>query len=134
MQPKRKTVLYIDSEPSFLEQQKQDLKFKDLDGHLYSFNNVIDAFEFIENQIIDKNNKLHYIIIDEKVAGQQLAHSLERIWGLNNFLRKPDVIVITDNNNTLLKNKIMQYPFVSVYLVKPVPTNYIEFLITGQIA
>ena len=134
MQPKRKTVLYIDSERSFLEQQIQDLKIKDLDGHLYSYDNIVDAFDFIENQIIDKNNKLHYIIIDEKVAGEQLANSLERIWGLNNFLKKPDVIVVTDNNTTLLRNKIMQYPFVSVYLVKPMPTNYIEFLITGQIA
>lgn len=134
MQRKNKTVLYIDSEPSFLEQQKQDLKIKDLDGHLHLFDNVNDAFEFMENQIIEKNHKLHYIILNENVVGQQLSNSLERIWGLNDFLKKPDVIVITDNNSTMVKNKIMQYPFVSVYLVKPVPTNYIEFLITGQIA
>src|SRR5690606_13085876 len=134
MQRKNKNVLYIDSEPSFLEQQKQDLKFKELDEHLYSFNNINEAFEFMEDHIIERNHKLHYIILNEKVVGQQLSNYLEKIWGLNEFLKRHDVIVITDNNNTMVRNKVMQYPFVSVYLVKPVPNNYIEFLITGQIA
>lgn len=135
MQNKRKKVLVIDSEISFLEEQKRELSNKDLGEHLYSFDNITEAFDFIETQIIGKNNKLHYIILNEKVVGSQLSNSLEKIWGLNDFLKKPDIIVLTDEkNNTLIRNRIMQYPFVSVFLMKPVPSNYIEFLITGQIA
>ncbi len=134
MQQKIKKVLCIDSEPSFIEQQKKSLSSKELDDYLYSYNNLSEAFEFIENQIIKKNNKIHYIILDEKVAGNQLSYSLEKIWGLNSFLKKPDVIVVTEDNNALIHNKIMHYPFVSVFIVKPVPSNYIEFLITGQIS
>jgi hypothetical protein len=130
---KIKKVLYIDSEPSFLEQQKKKLSHKELDSNLYSFSNFSDAFEFIETHIIEKNNKLHYIILDEKLAGKHLSNSLDKLWGLNDFLKKPDIIIIADENNAFLRNRIMQYPFVTAYLVKPIPSNYIEFLITGQV-
>lgn len=134
MQRKRKKVLCIDSEPSFIEQQKKELSHKELDDNLFFFDNLADAFEFIETQIIEKNVKLHYIILDEKVAGKQLSHSLDKFYGLNKFLRKPDIIIVTDDSSILLRNRIMQYPFISAFLVKPIPSNYIEFLITGHLA
>jgi response regulator RpfG family c-di-GMP phosphodiesterase len=134
MKQKRKKVLYIDSEPSFLEQQKKELKAKELDIHLYPFDNLEKAFEFMEKQIIKKNNKLHYILLCENIAGDQLYSSLEKFDQLNEFLKKPDIIVLAENNNHSIRNRVMQYPFVSAFIVKPIPTNYIEFLITGQIA
>lgn len=135
MQHKRKKVLVIDSEISFLEEQKKELSIRNLDDHLYSFDNIDDAFNFIETHVIGGNKKLHYIILDEKVVGKQLSNSMDRFWELNSFLRKPDIIVLTEEkNNTLIRNQIMQYSFVSVFLVKPIPSDYIQFLITGQIA
>jgi response regulator RpfG family c-di-GMP phosphodiesterase len=134
MKQKRKKVLYIDSEPSFLEQQKKELKAKELDIHLYPFDNLEKAFEFMEKQIIKKNNKLHYILLCENIAGDQLYSSLEKFDQLNEFPKKPDIIVLAENNNHSIRNRVMQYPFVSAFIVKPIPTNYIEFLITGQIA
>jgi hypothetical protein len=131
-QRKIKKVLCIDSEPSFIEQQKEELINKELDDHLYSFNDLNEAFDFIETQVIKKNDKIHYIILDEKVAGNQLTSSLEKFWGLNSFLKKPDVIIVSEDNDAMVRNRVMQYPFVSVFLMKPVPSNYIEFLITGQ--
>lgn len=134
MLQKRKKVLCIDSETSFIEQQKKELNRKELDGHLFSFDNLADAFDFIENQVIEKNVKIHYIILDEKIAGKKLTSSLEKFYGLNKYLRKPDIIVVAEDNNILLRNRIMQYPFVSAFLVKPIPSNYIEFLITGHLS
>lgn len=132
MQRNRKKVLCIDSESAFLEQQRKELSHKNLDDNLISFNNLTDAFKFIETQIIEKNDKLHYIILDERVVSKQLTRSLDKFRGLNQFLKKPDVIVITEENDTFLRNQIMQYPFITAFLVKPIPSNYIEFLITGQ--
>jgi len=134
MQNKKRKVLLIDSEPSILEQQKKLLRNKELDEHLYSFMNLSEAMIFIEAHIINNKNKLHYIILDEKAVGNQLSRNLEKFWGINSFLKKPDIIVITEDNNALIRNRIMQYPFVSVFLVKPMPSSYIEFLITGQLS
>ncbi|MFW6352078.1 MAG: hypothetical protein ACOC2E_06795 [Bacteroidota bacterium] len=132
MQRKRKKVLCINSESSFLEQQKKELRYKNLDDNLISFNNLSDAFRFIETQIIEKNEKVHYIILDESIVSKHLTRSLDKFWGLNHFLKKPDVIIVTEENNAFLRNRVMQYPFVAAFLVKPIPSSYIEFLITGQ--
>jgi hypothetical protein len=131
MEQKRKKVLCIDSQTSFLEKQKKELKVKDLDIHLFPFNNLEKAFDFIEKQIIQGNNKIHYIILCENV-GDQLYSSLEKLERLNEFLKSPDIIVLTESKNHHTRNRVMQYPFVSALLVKPIPSNYIEFLITGQ--
>jgi hypothetical protein len=48
MQQEKKKVLCIDSEPSFIEQQKKELSHKELDDNLVFFDNMKDAFEFIE--------------------------------------------------------------------------------------
>ncbi len=133
MQRKKKKVLCVDSESLFLEQQRKNLSHKDLDDNLISFNNLADAFSFIETHIIEKNDKLHYIIIDEKTVNKQLTYSLDKLWGLNHFLKKPDIIIVTEQNDAFLRNRVMQYPFVTVFLIKPIPSNYIEFLITGQL-
>jgi hypothetical protein len=63
-----------------------------------------------------------------------LLPSLGKISSLKNYLKKPEVIVCTSENNNELRNKVMQFPVVSAFLVKPVPQNYIEFLITGQLS
>ena len=131
-QQNKKKVLYIDSEPSFLELQKKELANSGIQDHLYTFVDLNEAFDFIEKQVIKKNEKIHYIILDDKVVSKQLSNSLEKFWELSSYLKKPDLIILTEDKDALVRNRIMQYPFVSVFLVKPVPSNYIKFLITGQ--
>lgn len=132
MKQKRKKVLCIDSDPAFLEQQKRTLEKKELDDCFYPFPDFREALQFIEKKVISNGKNLHYIILDEKITGERLTDSLEKISGIKAYLKKPDVIVCTENNNDKLRNHVMQYPFVSAFLVKPIPHNYIEFLITGN--
>ncbi|MGC9352876.1 MAG: hypothetical protein ACP5D9_03500 [Mariniphaga sp.] len=132
MEKKRKKVLCIDSDPSFLTRQQNTLRHKNLENCFFGFNDFWEAYHFIEKQIITQNKKLHYILLDEKIPGRRLLPLLGKISALKNYLKKPEVIVCTSENNNELRNKVMQFPVVSAFLVKPVPQNYIEFLITGQ--
>ncbi len=132
MRQKRRKVLCIDSDSSFLDQKEKELEKKELGDYFFPFNDFWKAFQFVEKQIIAKNEKLHYILLDERIAGQKLAASIEKISGLKTFLKKPEVIVCTRNNSDDLRNHVMQYPIVSAFLVKPIPRSYIEFLITGD--
>ena len=132
MNQKRKKVLCVDSDSSFIVKQKKELSRKDIDHFFFGFNDFWDALHFLEKQIIAQNEKLHYILLDEKIMGKQLTGSLEKISGMKSFLKKPEVIVCTSKASNELRNKVMQYPFVSAILVKPIPQNYIEFLITGR--
>lgn len=132
MRQKRKKVLCVDSDPSFLDLQKKTLTHKKIGHCFFGFNDFGDAIHFIEKQVIPHNEKLDYILLDQKILGKELLPSLEKISGLKNFLKKSEIIVCTNENNNALRNQVMQYPFVSAFLVKPIPSNYIEFLITGQ--
>jgi CheY-like chemotaxis protein len=132
MKAKRKKVLCVDADVAFLENQKKALGEQDLEDCFFGFTDFWEALHFIEKQIIARNKKLHYILLDEKIPGKQLAATLEKLAGLKNFLKKPEIIVCTSNNSNDLRNQVMQYHFVSALLEKPIPENYIGFLITGQ--
>lgn len=134
MKQKRKKVLCIDSDPSFLTRQQTTLSQKKLEHFFYGFNDFWDAYQFLEKQIIAQNEKLHYILLDENIMGLRLLPSLEKIASLKNYMKKPEVIVCTTQNDNDLRNQVMQFPVVSTFLVKPLPQNYIEFLITGKMA
>lgn len=134
MRQRKKKVLCIDSDLNFLNSQQKNLSNKNLDNCFFGFNDFWGAYHFLERQIITQNEKLHYILLDEKILGRQLLSSLEKISSLKNFLKKPEVIVCTNKNDTDLRNQVMQFPVVSSVLVKPIPPNYIEFLITGHSA
>ena len=134
MKQKKKKVLCIDSDPNFLIHQQKTLSNKNLEHCFFGYNDFWGAYHFLEKQIITQNEKLHYILLDEKILGRQLLSSLEKITSLKNYMKKPEVIVCTHKNNNDLRNKVMQFSVVSTVLVKPIPQNYIEFLITGHSA
>jgi len=130
----QKNVLYVDSEPSLIAMQKKNLSVKNLDSNLFSFGNIEEAFHFIDSHVIRKNNKLHYVIVDERTMEAQFLNSINRLWGFKDYLKKLEIIIIADKRSVISKNHIMQYPFVSVFMIRPYPSDYIEFLITGRIS
>jgi response regulator RpfG family c-di-GMP phosphodiesterase len=132
MKQNRKKVLCLDSDHNFLNNQEQLLSRKEIRNCFFGFTDFWEAVGFVEKQIIPKNKKLHYILLDEKILGERLSASLEKIATLKNFLKKTEIIVCTRENDSDLRNRVMQYPFISAFLVKPIPDNYIGFLITGH--
>jgi len=127
-----KKVLYIDADSDFLDHLERDLDKKNLDDYFFPFNDFWNALHFVEKQIIEKNKKLHYIILDEKIIARQLDSSLEKISEYKNYMNNPDIIFCTSNNNNGLRNKVMQHRVITAFLVKPIPEDYVEFLITGS--
>jgi response regulator RpfG family c-di-GMP phosphodiesterase len=134
MKQKRKKVLCIDSDSTFLKKQEEILGQRELDNYFFPFDNFRKAVQFIEKDVISNGEHVHYILLDEKIPGKKLTDSLEKISSFKTYLKEPDVIVSTDKSNDELRNVVMQYPFVSAFLVKPIPEKYIQFLITGQSA
>jgi response regulator RpfG family c-di-GMP phosphodiesterase len=134
MKQKKKKVLCIDSDPDFLSHQQKTLSNKNLEHCFFGFNDFWGAYHFLERQIIKQNEKMHYILLDEKILGQELLSSLNKLSSLKNYKTMPEVIVCTSKNKDELRNDVMQFPVVSAFLVKPLPQNYIEFLITGHSA
>jgi hypothetical protein len=59
MKQKKKKVLCIDSDPAFLENQKEILEGKDLESCFFPFDNFRDAVQFVEKQVIDNGKSVH---------------------------------------------------------------------------
>lgn len=134
MKQKRNKVLCIDSDSFFLKNQKALLQRNELDDYFFAFKDFRRAIQFIEKEIISNGEHVHYILLDEKIPGKKLTDSLEKIASFKTYLKEPDVIVSTEKRSDELRNIVMQYPFVSAFLVKPIPEKYIQFLITGKSA
>jgi len=132
MKEKRKKVLCLDADPSFIDNQEELLARRDISRYFFGFTDFGEAIRFVEKQIIPQDEKLHYILLDHKILGHRISSSLEKIATLKNFLKKTEIIVCTHENNDDVRNNVMQYPFISAFLVKPIPENYIGFLITGH--
>lgn len=124
--------MYIDPDVTYFEDQKEKLKQKGLQKYYFPFNDFWDAVHFVDNHFVTTGKKLHYILIDEQMLGKQRTAPLEKLSGFSSFLDKLEIIVCTKKNSTDLRNQIMQNTFICAFLVKPIPEEYIEFLITGD--
>jgi response regulator RpfG family c-di-GMP phosphodiesterase len=131
MKEKRKRVLCLDADSSFIDNQEEQLARREIGHYFFGFTDFGEAIRFLEKEVIPQNEKLHYILLDQKMLGQPVASSLEQLARLQHFLKKTEIIVCTREKDDDLRNKVMQYPFISAFLVKPIPENYIAFLITG---
>ena len=126
----KKKVVCIYSDQSFLKRQNRELKDDELDHYFFPFRNFTDAYRFLEQQAED-GKKVHYLLIEEKQLKKPAA-SFNKLLDLNGFMKNMEVIFLTPEDRTDLRNQVMQYRFVSAYLVRPVPDNYIHFLIEGE--
>lgn len=133
MRLKRKSIVCIDSESEFLNNQKKFLVQKHLQDYFYPFSDFLKAIHFVEDQIVSNSKKLHYILIDERVLRLQMADFLERLSAIYSSWKKLEIIILTQNNSDELRNRIMQFPFISAFIIKPIPEDYFEFLISGKI-
>ena len=134
MRLKRKSIVCIDSETDFLNKQKNFLIQKHLQDYFYPFSDFVKAIQFIEDLLVSGSKKLHYILIDERVLRFQMADFLEKLSSLYNSRKKLEIIILTHKNNEELRNKIMGFAFISALIIKPIPEDYFEFLITGKMS
>jgi len=132
MSEKPKRIVFIDSDISFLEALNERLTRSNLNEHLVTFTNYHDALGFIKQQLVQKNKKPQYILINANKKVTSLIVMLERMAALKEISKHLEVIVSLTSGNRKLKDKIMQHPVVTACTFNSFTENYIEFLITGK--
>lgn len=132
MSEKPKRVVFIDSDSSFLEALNERFAGSNLDKHIFTFTTCDKALEFIKQQLIQKNKKPQYILINANKKVSSVIAMLERIAALKEIIKHLEVIVSLSAGNRNLKDKIMQHTAVTACTFNSFSDNYIEFLITGK--
>ncbi len=131
---KHNFVLQIDDDHFITENQKMLARKKELSMYFTALHDAYKALKLLENMELNGETFPRYIILDLKMPGM---HGLEFLEAFENrFPSKKfetQVIVASSHISENDLGKIKKYTFVTDYIIKPIPENYIEGLINGTI-
>ncbi|WP_445591675.1 hypothetical protein [Sunxiuqinia sp. sy24] len=73
-----------------------------------------------------------YVLIDMHLSDMDALTFLTRFEQLVVNIETPEVFILSSSGSKKSRDLAMQYSFVSAYLKKPVPPDFIEVLIAGR--
>ncbi len=128
---KFKKVLFIDEDSEMVKIYHSILERKDLSNQLIYIANAEEGINYLKQ--LKRKELPDYVLLDLSnlpVAGMNFLQGFEQL----GKMRKPiEVFVCTSMINKDDRNKVMKYPFVSAFLEKPLPSDFLELLIMDDI-
>ncbi|KOH45508.1 hypothetical protein NC99_16740 [Sunxiuqinia dokdonensis] len=73
-----------------------------------------------------------YILIDIHLPDMDATAFLDRFELIVANMETPEIFILASSGSKKNRDLAMQYSFVSAYLEKPVPSDFIEVLIAGK--
>ncbi|MCG6188355.1 response regulator [Maribellus maritimus] len=123
-----KKIIFIDDDTELVSIYNSILERKNLSDYLLHFENAKDGLEYLKG-IKNKEKLPDYILLDlymPEMDGFKFLEYFERISKLKDSI---EIYVCTSSRKKDDRNRVMKYPFVSAYLEKPLPSDFIELLI-----
>ncbi|MGD9556746.1 MAG: response regulator [Mangrovibacterium sp.] len=128
---KFKKVLFIDEDAETVKIYHSILEQKKLSGQLVYMANAQEGFNYLRK--LKRREMPDYVLLDlnhSQVAGLEFLQQFE---GLGKMRKPIEVFVCTSIVNKDDRNKVMKFPFVSAFLEKPLPSDFLELLITDDL-
>jgi len=131
---KLKKVAIVDEDPSWCIGQGGRLKEETVKQQITCFSK---ASGLLNHLAILKQDKKYddlpdYILIDMHLPDMEAAKFLDTYEHLMGEKGTPEVFILSSTGSKKSRDLAMQYNFVSTYLEKPVPGDFIEVLIAGK--
>lgn len=127
-----KKIVFIDDDKEFVNFYSSVLERKGLSNYLIPFTNAKEGFNYL---IKAKKDELpEYILLDLYMAEMDGFAFLENFEKLEKVKNKVEVFVCTCSEKKEDKDRVMKYPFVFAYLQKPIPSEFLEYLISEKVA
>ncbi|QGY42303.1 response regulator [Maribellus comscasis] len=123
-----KKIIFIDDDTELVSIYNSILERKNLSDYLLHFENAKDGLKYLKG-IKNKEKLPDYILLDlymPEMDGFKFLEYFERISKLKDSI---EIYVCTSSRKKDDRNRVMKYPFVSAYLEKPLPSDFIELLI-----
>lgn len=125
------TIIFIDDDTEMVERHKQVLERKKLADYMISFHNAHDCLEYLQNA--NTKDLPGYILLDlymPQMSGFDFLRIFDKQEELKNAI---EIFVCSSSSRKRDRNQAMNYPFVSAYLEKPLPTDFLELLIKDNL-
>ena len=127
-----KKIVFIDDDTELIGIYNSILERKKLSDYLVHFENARDGLDYLKG--IDQNEDLpDYILLDLYMPEMNGFKFLEYFEKMRRIKDSIEIYVCTSSRKKDDRNKVMKYPFVSAYLEKPLPSDFLELLIRDHI-
>ena len=105
------------------------LESQDLSEYLIFFDDAKEGVNYLKKSTIEEQPD--YILLDLYMPGMDGFEFLEKISKIKRINDSMEIYVCTSSKSEEDRKRVMKFPFVSAFVEKPLPDNFIEFLITG---
>jgi len=126
-----KKVVFIDDDKELVGIYNSILERKDLADFLICFDNAEEGINYLKEK--SRKELPDYILLDlymPEMDGFEFLQQLEKLGKRKDSI---EVYVCTSSRNKDDRNRVMKYPFVSAFLEKPLPSDFLELLIRDDI-
>lgn len=124
---KYKKVFLIDDDDTLSDLYDSELKSKNLSDYLIYFNNAREGFDYLKK--CKSEDQPEYILLDLYMPGMDGFEFLRQISKIKRINESMEIYVCTSSKNEEDRKRVMRFPLVSAFMEKPLPDNFLEFLI-----
>lgn len=125
---KYKKIVFIDDDTELVNVYNSILERKNLSDYLIHFESAREGLEYLKG-LKGKNEAPDYILLDLYMPEMNGFTFLEYFKNISKLKDTVEIYVCTSSREKKDRNKVMKYPFVSAYLEKPLPSDFLELLI-----
>lgn len=129
-----KKIAIVDDTPGFVRIEGGRLKEQTIKKQVKCFRKASGLLSYLE-QLKHKHSLddfPDYILIDIHLPDMDATAFLDRFELIVANMETPEIFILASSGSKKNRDLAMQYSFVSAYLEKPVPSDFIEVLIAGK--
>ncbi len=127
MKEKYRKIVFIDDDKSLVENYNLIMEQKKLADYFVYFNDANDGLDYLNSKSMEELPK--YIVLDLYMPLMDGFEFLRRFQLLKEKKKTVEIYVCTSSKKKEDRDRVMQYPFVSAFLQKPISIDFLELLI-----
>lgn len=127
-----KKIMYVDDDLQLVNIYKSILKSKNLLEFLIHFKNAKESIQYLKS-IKSKDDAPDYILLNFYMPDMDGFEFLTYFEKLVKIQDNVEIYVSTSSHKKIDRDVIMNFPFVSAFIEKPVSSDFIELLIRGHV-